>query len=129
MNLARVVLDTNVIVSALLSPLGNPSKIYKMFLTGFLSLIYSLDILDEYQDVLNRPRLKIPSDEITIVFSAIKHYGKQIEPFPSTNDMIDESDRIFYDAAKNAKAYLITGNIRHYPKEPYILTPREFLEK
>jgi len=64
MNMPRVVIDTNVIVSALLSPFGNPAKIYKMFLAGLLTLVYSSDILDEYQDVLSRPRLKIPANEI-----------------------------------------------------------------
>ena len=130
MNIPRVVLDTNVIVSALLSPLGNPAKIYRMFLTGLLTLIYNSDILDEYKDVLGRPRLGIPADDAETVLSAIKQYGKSVEPLPITNviAMIDESDRIFYDVAKNAAAYLITGNIRHYPQESSILTPREFLE-
>jgi putative PIN family toxin of toxin-antitoxin system len=124
----RVVIDTNVIVSALLSPLGNPAKIHKIFLAGLLTFVYSSDILDEYQDVLSRPRLKIPADEIEIVFSAIKQYGELTEPLPSTDDMVDESDRIFYDAAKSAGAYLITGNMRHYPQESFILTPKEFLD-
>jgi putative PIN family toxin of toxin-antitoxin system len=124
----RVVLDTNVIVSALLSPLGNPAKIYKMFLTEVLTLVYSEDILDEYRDVLLRPRLKIPADDINIVFSAINQYGECVEPTPSTEDMIDESDRIFYDTSKSSGAYLITGNTKHYPQEAFILTPREFLE-
>ena len=128
MKIPRVVLDTNVIVSALLSPSGNPAKIYKMFLTGFLTLIYSADILDEYQDVLNRPHLKIPKDDVDIIFTAIKKYGGKVEPSPGTDIMVDESDRIFYDTAKIAKAYLITGNTRHYPQESFILNPKEFLE-
>ena len=131
MNIPRVVLDTNVIVSALLSPLGNPAKIYRMFLTRLLTLISSSNILDEYQDVLGRQRLGIPADDAETVLSAIKQYGKSVEPLPHTNAiaMIDESDRIFYDTTKNAAAYLITGNIRHYPQESSILTPRDFLEK
>ena len=130
MNIPGVVLDTNVIVSALLSPLGNPAKIYRMFLTGLLTLVFNPDILDEYQDVLSRPRLGIQAVDAETVLSAIEQYGKSVEPLPYTNviAMIDESDRIFYDTAKNAAAYLITGNIRHYPQEPFILTPREFLE-
>ena len=42
--------------------------------------------------------------------------------------MIDEDDRIFYDTAKTAKAYLITGNKKHYPQENFIFTPADFLE-
>ena len=128
MIMPRVVTDTNVLVSALLSPLGNPAKIHKMFLAGLLTLVYSSEILDEYQNVLSRPRLKIPENEIEIVFSAMKQYGERIKPLPSTDEMIDESDRIFYDAAKSAGAYLITGNMRHYPQASFILTPKDFLE-
>lgn len=57
MNTRRVVLDTNIFVSALISPMGNPAKIYRMFFTGAISLVYSADIFEEYQDVLHRPRL------------------------------------------------------------------------
>ena len=128
MSARRVVLDTNVLVSALLSPNGNPAKIYKMFLSGALSLVFSADIFEEYQDVLHRPRLKIPSNEIEIVLSAIRQHGETVEPKPSTKTMMDEDDRVFYDAAKSVGTYLITGNTKHYPKKPFILTPTEFLK-
>jgi len=123
----NIVLDTNVLVSALLSPEGNPAKIYRMFLTGVLSFIHSKDILKEYDDVLHRSRLKIPANEADTVLAAIRQCGKAVEPVASKHDMIDEDDRIFYDTAKSAGVYLITGNIKHYPREPFILTPTEFL--
>ena len=128
MSMRRIVLDTNILVSALLSPEGNPAKIYKMFLTGVLSLVFSADIFEEYQDVLYRPRLHIPANDAEIVFAAIRQYGEKIEPVHSTNTMPDEDDRVFYDTAKSAEACLITGNTKHYPQEPFILTPTEFLE-
>ena len=127
-NKYRVVLDTNILVSALLSPSGNPAKIYRMFLTGALALVFSADIFAEYQDVLHRPRLQIPANDAEIVLAAILQYGEKIEPTPSVNTMIDEDDRVFYDTAKTAGAYLITGNTKHYPQEPFVLTPTEFLE-
>ena len=95
----RVVLNTNVLVSALMSPSGNPAEIYKMFFTGDLGLVYNESILSEYDDVLHRPYLRIP----------------------------DEDDRAFYDIAKSSGAYLVTGNTRHYPNESFILTPTEFM--
>ncbi|MDR1157487.1 MAG: putative toxin-antitoxin system toxin component, PIN family [Oscillospiraceae bacterium] len=122
-----VVLDTNIIVSALLSPLGNPAKIYKMFLTETLKLAYSSGILAEYNDVLFRPRLRIPANEVVKVLEVIQEYGERIEPTPGTRDMVDEDDRVFYDTAKSAGAYLVTGNKKHYPDEAFILTPTEFL--
>jgi putative PIN family toxin of toxin-antitoxin system len=60
MNTSRVVLDINILVSAMLSPLGNPAKVFKMFLTQTLHLVFSADMLAEYEDVLYRPRLHIP---------------------------------------------------------------------
>jgi putative PIN family toxin of toxin-antitoxin system len=123
----RVVLDTNILVSALLSPLGNPAKIYKMILTEILKLAYSPKIIEEYRDVLFRPRLRIPAEEAQKVLEAIQEYGEQMEPIPSTHDMIDEDDRVFYDTAKSAGACLITGNKKHYPEEAFIMTPAEFL--
>ena len=63
-----------------------------------------------------------------MVLAAIKENGEIIVPIPSKNDMIDENDRVFYDLALSADAFLITGNYKHYPKEPHILTPTEFTE-
>jgi putative PIN family toxin of toxin-antitoxin system len=121
------VLDTNILVSALLSPLGNPAKIYRMFLTQTLKVVYSAGILVEYNDVLFRERLKIPTDDAAKVIEAIREYGERIEPTQSTHDMVDEDDRVFYDTAKSAGAYLVTGNKKHYPDEAFILTPAGFL--
>ena len=124
----RVVLDTNILVSDLLSPTGNPAKIYNLFLTGILTLIFSADIFAEYLDVLHRPSLNIPPDDTYIVLDAILKHGKHVRPALSTISILDEDDRIFYDAAKSADAYLITGNIRHYPQDQFILTPTAFLD-
>ena len=110
MNTCRVILDTNIIVSALLSPMGNPAKIYRMIFTGAVSLFYSTDIFEEYQDVLYRTHLRIPADDMKMVFAAIRQHGKKIEPVPCTIPTVDKDDRFFYDTAKSADAYLITGN-------------------
>ena len=129
MNMLRIVFDTNIIVSALLSKEGNPAKIYRMFLTGALMLIYCPQILEEYQDVLYRPNLRIPRADADIVMSAISQYGKEVWIIPpSVGIMPDEDDRVFYDTAKSTGAYLITGNTKHYPSEPFILTPTDFLD-
>ena len=127
MNVFRVVLDTNVFVSALLSPSGNPAKIYRMFLSGALDLVVNTDILAEYEDVLFRPRLQLPAIDVKTVLDVIRRYAETVRPLPGTDAMIDEDDRVFYDTAKSAGAYLITGNIKHYPQEAFILTPTEFL--
>jgi predicted nucleic acid-binding protein len=61
------------------------------------------------------------------VIAAIRQHGEEIWPLSSVHAMIDEDDRIFYDTAKSAEAYLISGNTKHYPNEPFILTPAAFL--
>ena len=127
MSIKRAVFDTNVIVSALLSRNGNPANIYRMFLAGTLTLVYCEEILIEYKDVLYRPHLKIFPSDADIVMAAISQHGERVSVITDTNPMLDEDDRIFYDTAKNTGAYLITGNIKHYPSEPFILTPSAFL--
>ena len=127
MSAYRVVLDTNMLVSALLSPSGNPARIYRMFLSGTLDLVVSADILAEYEDVLLRPRLQLPAADVKTVFAAVRECAETVRPVISTVSLIDEDDRVFYDTAKTAGAYLITGNAKHYPEEEFILTPTEFL--
>jgi len=58
----------------------------------------------------------------------LKENGLLCNAPPSVFPMKDENDRAFYDAAKATGAFLVTGNKKHYPDEPFILTPREFAE-
>jgi putative PIN family toxin of toxin-antitoxin system len=129
MSSSLVVLDTNVLVSALLSKTGSPAKILDKFLRGELSLVYSEDILEEYEDVLHRPKLKIAVDETNTLIRSILLHGIEIWSVPSFMPLPDEDDRCFYDAATTARAYLITGNAKHYPNEPFILSPAGFIDK
>ena len=124
----RVVLDTNILDSGLMTPSGNPAIVYKLFLNGEIVLLYSAEIMLEYEDVLYRPRLRIPAEDADMILEAIRQCGELVAPRPSTDSMTDEDDRVFYDAARTAGAYLITGNTRHYPPSSFILTPKEFLE-
>jgi putative PIN family toxin of toxin-antitoxin system len=127
MSAIRAVLDTNILISALLSPLGNPAKIYRMFLTGDMDLVVSEGILEEYEDVLYRPRLKIRTADADIVLSAIRQYAETVQPITSDMAIPDEEDRVFYDTAKTAGVYLVTGNTKHFPQELFIVTPSEFV--
>lgn len=125
----KVVIDTNIIISATLSPTGNPAKIIDMVFEDKLQIFYSLKILSEYKEVLARPRLKIVTQIQIDILSAIREVGTLIEPTISNIPFIDESDRIFYDTAKASRAILIPGNIKHYPDETFIMTPSDFLKK
>jgi len=125
----KVVIDTNVLVSAALTPNGNPAKILDLICSSTtLQVCYSTDILAEYRDVLSRPHLKITAEKQLRVIGAIINTGMLVMPTVSTDVFPDEDDRIFYDAALENNAKLITGNIRHYPSEDFIMTPIQFLD-
>jgi len=123
----KVVLDTNILVSALWSSLGNPFKIIDYLLSRKLTIFYSSEIMDEYQIVLSRPRFKFTKDEIGRILQIIDRYGIEIHVQKSNIPLPDESDRVFYDVARISGAYLVTGNIKHYPVEPWIVTPAVFV--
>ena len=124
----RVVLDTNVIISAALSNLGNPARIVEMVSDGVIDIYYSDDILAEYAEVLSRDRLGFSIDKQVAAIDMIIKNGFFIDPIESATQLPDMDDIIFYDAAKSANAYLITGNIKHYPADNTIMTPAQFLE-
>ena len=125
----NIVLDTNIIISAALSPKGNPAKILELVITDDeLQIYYNAAIMAEYQEVLSREHLKLSIKTQHRIINTIKKAGILIDPPTSTMPLPDESDRIFYDTAKEVNAYLITGNLKHYPEEPHILLPARFIE-
>jgi putative PIN family toxin of toxin-antitoxin system len=125
----KVIIDTNVIVSANLSEHGKLAEIMRLFYEGRLQMFITADILAEYKRVLAYKKLNI-SDKIQDgIINAVVAGGTFIEPPASAIPMPDESDRMFYDAAKASGAVLITGNLKHYPDEPLIMNPADFLQK
>jgi len=122
-----VVIDTNVLVSALLTPKGTSAKAVGLVSAGILILCYNAQIMSEYQTVLYRPKFHYDETTVLQLLTLIQDVGVQIDAKSSTIDLPDESDRKFYDAAKTANAYLATGNIKHFPKEDWILTPAELM--
>jgi len=127
--MTNVVVDTNVLVSSALVPVGNPAKIIDLIrVNAVIQVYYSIEILAEYSDVLSRPRLNIAADKQTRAIGAIIKAGILVDPVASKVPLPDESDRIFYDAAREGGAILITGNLKHYPDEEFIMTPSQFLD-
>ena len=126
----KIVLDTNVLISGFLSPQGIPAQILLQAAGGKLQACYNQAILDEYERILSRPGFKFEAtpEERRFVVDTLKENGLRCSASPSVFPMKDESDRAFYDAAKAAGAFLVTGNKKHYPDEPFILTPREFAD-
>lgn len=123
----RVVIDTNVLISSILSSSGSPAKIMDLVSDKQVQVFYSLKIMDEYKRVLEYKKLGISSQIQEQIIEAIEELGTIVEPIVSSVSLIDEDDRIFYDSAKASEAILITGNIKHYPAEQAIMSPAEFL--
>jgi putative PIN family toxin of toxin-antitoxin system len=124
----KVVIDTNVFLSSRLSLLGNPAVVMKLIVEKDMELYYSPSILDEYKKVLAYERLKFSTEHQMSAIADMKKIGILIEPSKSDIPMPDESDRVFYDTAKTVNAFLVTGNLKHYPEEPQIVTPARFVE-
>ena len=122
----QVVIDTNVVVSSVLSSRGNPAKIMKLCLNDLIKIVLSNEILDEYKRVLSYNRLNIAIETQSGIIRAIEEVATIVEPTKSTISFADESDRVFYDTAKASNSILITGNVKHFPNESFIMTPSEF---
>jgi len=124
----KVVVDTNVIISALLIPEGNPAKIISLILNEKIKILYDNRIIFEYSDVLSRKEFNFPKEIINDLINYFKHEGEFINSDYEKIKFIDEEDKKFYEVYKTGKAdYLITGNIKHFPKENTIILPKDFL--
>jgi putative PIN family toxin of toxin-antitoxin system len=124
----KIVLDTNVIVSALLCPQSLPAKILGLVLDGIIKIAYDNNILAEYIDVLNRQKFKINKDLIKIVLDCVTNEGEFTISMPQNMKFVDDDDKVFYELYKGEGIdFLVTGNIKHFPKEKNIITPREFI--
>lgn len=128
----RVVLDTNVIVSGLLSPQCAPATIISLLLNEKITILYDSRIIQEYQNVLRRPKFKFELHLILNLLEFIKHSGEFIAANPTDINFQDEDDIPFYEVATSGNAgFLVTGNLKHFPKskKSKIISPAEFLKK
>jgi uncharacterized protein len=129
----KVVVDTNVFVSAHLSVKGPPNRIARMAIEGALTVCYDSRILYEYHSVLLRPRFGFAVDDVMPFVEAIRVSGELIAAHLLPESLPDPDDEMFLEVAVAAPAEcLITGNLRHFPvsrrQGVTVLSPREFIE-
>ncbi len=128
----RVVLDTNVVVSALLKPQGLEDQVLRLGLAGKLRLCISPAVLAEYALVLPRPRLKLQPSEISRALGKLSQASVMVHPSLALNVSSHEADNRFLECAEAAAAdYLVTGNAKHFPqrhKTTRIINARQMLE-
>jgi len=128
----RVVLDTNVIVSAVLTPDGPCARIVDLLAAGALTVCADDRILAEHDEVLRRPALKIDPGNIEGLLDLVRSAALPVAALPLDVSLPDPDDLLFLEVATAAQAVLVTGNDRHYPRhsrfDVRILSPREFLD-
>ena len=129
----NVVLDTNVLVSALMTQGGHCAVILDLAIDGALNLCVDNGILAEYRRVCRHPRLRLDEDLAQTVLDFIRDTAERVVPFPSAVELPDPDDRLFLDVARHAEAVLVTGNSKHFPPDArgtaVVMSPREFIEK
>ena len=127
------VVDTNVLVAALLSKRDDSAtvRVIRAMISGEFIPLYHEDILAEYEDVLHRKKkYDLSESAIQTVLNAIRRFGIEVFPKPTGEIFIDEDDIIFYEVAmekRDDNAYLVTGNMKHYPVLDFIVTPAEMV--
>lgn len=125
------VIDTNVIISAVYRSPSVPKDIILYAFSNTNFVYYTKSILLEYIDVLNREKFNFNKQEVKDVIEQIKQKGilvKNID-YHFKGKMIDQDDREFYELAKSYDCLLITGNKKHYPSDPIVMTPKDFMDR
>ena len=129
-----VVLDTNVLVSALWRKLqeGKPALLLDLCLEGHCRVVCTRAMLDEYADVLARPKFGFDPHDVRLLLDYLEFSTFEAKPlFDSLSrpQCTDADDQKFYDAATCWDALLVTGNKKHYPADERVVTPAEFLDR
>ena len=109
-----------------------PSEVVIEALTGDIIPVLNDKILFEYEDVLRRPKFKFNPDDVDTILSALKHRGIYVQEATVEELLPDPKDIVFYavlmEAREDTEAYLVTGNLKHFPVGTYIVTPREMMD-
>ena len=127
------VIDTNVLVSALLAKRSDSAtvRVLNAVFSNVIIPLYTYDILAEYGDVLRRKKFPFQEERVKRVISTIQEYGVYVKsPAPSGEILPDADDLIFYEVVMEKRAddaYLVTGNLKHFPRKTFIVTPAEMM--
>lgn len=127
------VIDTNVLVSAMLKWNSVPGNIMKLVFEGPIIPVYNSEILKEYREVLSRPKFHLTKEIVNDVLENLETRGIIINNAETVDIILpDSKDRVFYEVVleerKSKETYLVTGNIKHFPIETFIVTPRKMLD-
>lgn len=126
------VFDTNILVSAMISDRSDTAVVMALdtLLAGEVTPLYNDDIISEYHEVLHREKFHLPEALVDRVIGHIKNTGIPSNRVHSDEIFPDADDVVFYEVALSQEdSFLVTGNTKHFPKTPIVVTPLEFLKK
>jgi len=129
----KIVLDTNVLVSGILSPHGPPAAVVRALLTERVTLCFDERILAEYRDVLTRSKFSFDRDLVDELIDFLAAAGSPTLAAPLSVALPDQADGMFIEVAVASQAdFLVTGNLKHFPNKAVesvkVIAPRAFLE-
>ena len=126
------VIDTNVIVSSMLKNQSTPGQIIRLVTQNTIIPLLNEEILQEYIEVITRNRFHFSKTLIENTISLIKSKAIYLQREQTLEQFIDKEDIVFFEIVLSARstmnAYLITGNMKHYPIRSYVVTPTQMLE-
>ncbi|MBM4035965.1 MAG: putative toxin-antitoxin system toxin component, PIN family [Planctomycetes bacterium] len=128
----KAVLDTNVLVSALMTAGGTCDQILRLAFRGVVKLCLDARVLNEHAKVLPRPKFRIRPERVARTLDFLRAEAEAVTAMPLTIELPDDSDLPFLEVAAQAQAILVTGNLRHFPEDRRagvtVLSPRQFLD-
>lgn len=127
------VIDTNILVSALLSKHADSAtvKVIEKLFDGEIIPVYSNEITNEYREVLHRKKFKFDCNTVDYLVSAIEKFGILTTPTSLNITLPDMKDLPFYEVVMEKRAddaFLVTGNLKHFPQKPFVVSARQMLE-
>ena len=125
------VVDTNVIVSGMItSNSASPTaKVLDCLSEKHITPLYCEEILKEYESVLGREKFKLPKERVEKFLKMMKSDGIASNRVPTNEVFTDPKDVVFYEVALSKEdSFLVTGNIKHFPKVDLVVTPAEMME-
>lgn len=128
-----VIFDTNVIVSGLYDddPTSYPVRLLDYIYKDIIIPVYSEEIINEYRDVLSREEFHLTKSIVGKMINLIRSLGIMIDPDKLDINFRDYDDLKFYEVLMTKDKYnkkLVTGNIKHFPVQKNILTPKEMID-
>lgn len=126
------VLDTNVLISAMLKNNSVPGLVVAEALKGNIIPLINDAIVAEYEDVFRRPKFRFDPKKVSIFLDEFIKRAVYVDGDILEEEMTDRDDAVFYavlmEQRKDTEAYLVTGNMKHFPVRAYIVTPKEMLD-